>query len=103
MIVISQTFEIVTPESAEIGEVAESGFDFEDREFEFRELVEYIQDNGFYNPSESHGVPRWLSSDPGTGTNWSTGEDETKSIHPAKDRVSQRYWEKACRAAGIIK
>lgn len=94
MIIVSQTFEIVTYESAEEGEAAENGFDFENEAFGFRELVDYIERNGFINPSNSHGVPRWLSTH--GDTNHYTGEVETKSLHPGRDARSRRYWVKAC-------
>lgn len=101
MIVLSQTYEIITEESAEIGEVAESGFDWEDCPHTFREVVELIESAVFIHPSCSPGVPHWLTTE--SNIDYRTGEYESKSLHPAKDKQSQRYWEKACRAAGIIK
>jgi len=100
-ILISQTFEIVTEESAEHGEPAESGFDWEDIPHGFRETVELIQSGGFNVPSCSPGVPDWLSTE--SEQDFRTGEYETKSIHPGRDARSQRYWAKACRAAGVVK
>ncbi len=99
-IILSQSFEVVTDESAENGEVAERGFDWEDCEHGFRETVELIKSEGFTNQQCSHGVPRWLTTDP--SHDYVTGEYETKSLHPASDARSQRYWEKACRAAGVL-
>lgn len=100
-IYLSQTYEIVTEESAENGEAAESGFDWERCAHSFREAVELIRDGGFIKPSCSHGVPRWLSTV--SEQDYITGEWETKSLHPANDKQSQRYWAKACKAAGVIK
>jgi hypothetical protein len=103
-IIVSQTFQIVTEESAEHGEAAESGFDFENQSYGFRELVEYIKSEGFTNSSDSHGVPRWLTSEVVQDRAWlERGEDKTFSLHPASDARSLRYWEKACRAADILK
>lgn len=99
MIILSQTYEIVTSESAENGEAADRGFDWENSPHTFRETVERIQDGGFAYPSCSHGVPGWLSTEP--EQDYETGEYETKSLHPARDARSQRYWAKACKAAGI--
>lgn len=100
-IILSQTFEVVTEESAQEGEAAERGFDWEDVPHSFRETVELIKEGGFSNPSESHGVPRWLSD--GGYQDCATGEWDTKSLHPGSDARSQRYWIKACRAAGLLK
>lgn len=99
-IILSQTFEIVTHESAENGDAAYRGFDWQDCPHTFRETVELIRDGGFIHPSCSHGVPDWLSTEP--SQDYRTGEYETKSLHPANDARSQRYWAKACKAAGII-
>lgn len=99
-IILSQTYEIVTEESAAEGDAEERGFDWEDVPHTFRETVDLINRGGFFSPSCSHDVPRWLSDDP--TPDYTTGGWETKSLHPARDARSQRYWEKACRAAGII-
>lgn len=99
-IILSQTYEIVTEESAAEGDAAERGFDWEDAPHTFRETVELIQDGGFIHPSCYPGVPGWLSTEADQDVH--TGEYETKSLHPGKDARSQRYWEKACRAAGVL-
>lgn len=98
---LSQSYEIVTEESAADGDAAERGFDWEDAEHTFREAVELIKDGGFIHPSCSHGVPGWLSTEAEQDIH--SGEYETKTLHPGKDARSQRYWEKACRAAGFVK
>lgn len=104
MIILHQTFEIVTDESAEQGEVAESGFDWQDVPHGFRETVDLIESGGFTNPSCSHGVPDWLTTETiQDRAFFEDGEHRTQSLHPAKDARSQRYWAKACRAAGVTK
>lgn len=103
-IVLSQTYEIVTEESAQEGDAADSGFDFENESYGFRELVDYIESNGFNVPSCSPGVPDWLSTEViQDRAYFEDGEHRTLSIHPGKDARSQRYWEKAVRAAGMLK
>lgn len=94
-IILSQTFETFTPESVEAGDAEERGFDWEDTDYTFRELVDLIERGGFIHPSNSHGTPSWLSTESET-TDYSTGETEIKSLHPGKDPRSQRYWAKAC-------
>ena len=101
MIKLSKTFEIVTEGSAENGEAAESGFDWEAVDHTFKDLCDILNDGEFINPSESSGCPRWLSSD--SVQDMHTGEYETKSLHPGSDRQSQKYWKKACIACGIFK
>lgn len=100
-ILLSQTYEIITEESAADGEAAERGFDWQDCPHTFREVVDLIRDGGFCHPSCSPGVPAWLSAD--AEQDMHDGSYETKSLHPGRDARSQRYWEKACRAAGVIK
>ena len=103
-IFLSQTYEIVTNESAEHGDIAESGFEWENVPHTFREVVELIQREGFSNQQCSQGVPRWLTTDVIQDRAFvEDGVHRTLSLHPGKDARSQRYWEKACRAAGVIK
>lgn len=103
-IILSQTYEIVTEESAANGEAADSGYDWEDAPHTFRETVELIISEGFTNQQCSHGVPRWLTTEViQDRAFFEDGEHRTLSLHPGDDARSQRYWEKACRAAGVIK
>ena len=101
MMKLAMTYEIVTPESAENGEVDDSGFVFESCDCSARELARYITRDGFTVPSESSGVPRWLSTNP--ETDYVTGETETRSIHPGKDAQSQKAWARVLRIVGVIK
>jgi hypothetical protein len=50
MILVNITYQVVTPESAEHGEDAESGFVTENAEYGFRELVKRLREE-FTNPS----------------------------------------------------
>lgn len=103
-ILLSQTYEIVTGESAQDGEAAESGFDFEKVSYGFRELVDYIESKGFNVPSCSPGVPGWLSTQViEDRAYFERGEHRTLSLHPGRDARSLKYWAKACKVAGVIK
>lgn len=102
MIILSQAYTTYTPESIDAGDSADAGFDWEDAPHTFRETVDLIRDGGFAYPSDSHGVPGWLSTETYT-TDYRTGESEQKSLHPGSDARSQRYWSKACKAAGVIR
>lgn len=105
MIILSQTYEIVTEESADNGDIAESGFDWENVGHTFRETVELIESGGFIHPSEYPcyypNAPRCITTEP--DINYTTGEHESKSLHCADDPTSKRYWAKACLVAGITR
>lgn len=101
-IILSQAFEVVTEESAADGDAAERGFDWENVPHTFRETVELIE-SGFNVSNCSAGVPDWLSTEViQDRAFFEDGEHRTQSIHPGRDSRSQRYWAKACRAAGVI-
>ncbi len=105
MILISRTFETVTPESAEDGEVAESGFVSISEPVTFRELVSLMRDH----PVPSCYPPRgeafeWLSTY-GEESFRDGYEVRTESLHFDRSNPPRRlkYWRKAMRAAGIIR
>lgn len=100
MLKISKTYEIVTEESAEQGDAAERGFVFKDQPCGFRELIDTIKADGFAYPDSSHGVPRWLSTEP--QQDYKTGEWTTCSLHPSHDARSMRYWAKAMMCLGYV-
>ena len=100
MLKLSMTYEIITPVSAENGEVEETGFVFKDEEHEARELARYIKREGFTVPSDSRGVPRWLTCY--GEMDYRTGEVENRSIHPGRDKQSQRVWKQVLTICGII-
>ena len=93
MIRLTQTYEIVTPESAECGEADERGFDFQDEPHTFRETVAMIERFSLSMPSDSHGVPRWITGQ--EEQDYRTGAWRSESLHPGRDSQSQRYWAKA--------
>lgn len=99
MLRLSMTYEIVTEESAEDGDAAERGFEFQDAECSARELARYIEKDGFAVPSCSRGVPRWLSQEP--KRDYMTGETSTRSIHPGRDAQSQKVWARVLKICGV--
>lgn len=101
MLKISMTYETITPESAEMGDAEDRGFVFENSECLAHELFSYITRDGFCEPSDSHGVPRWLTAY--GDADYRTGEVENRSIHPGDDAQSQRVWARVLRIAGIVK
>ena len=104
MIIISRTFEVVTPESAEEGESAESGFLSESESVTFKELVSLMESHP--NPScypPSGDSSEWLSSYP--SQDFRDCSETTESLHYCRDNPPRRlkYWRKAMIAAGIIR
>lgn len=101
MMKLAMTYETVTHESAENGDFEDTGFVFEDTEYSAHELAQLITREGFTEPSESKGVPRWLTR---CGeTDYRTGTVENRSIHPGRDIQSQKAWANVLRICGIIR
>ena len=99
MIVISETYEIVTEESAENGDFSDSGFINTWEEISFRDLVEKMRN--FPNASSSGAVNcrTWFTSH--GEIDYRTGETETRSIHFHHDNSPrlEKYWRKAAAMA----
>ena len=99
-IFVNKCYQVVTPESVENGDFADSGFEYQDVEYSFRELVNEM--HNFPYPSSS-----WLESIP--DTDYYSGEETIYSLHPShtgnvkQDAITMRYWEKALRACGYLK
>ena len=82
------TYSEVTPESAVDGDYSDAGYIDEAREFEcLRDLVRFICDEGFTEPSDSGDSPRWLSQEPYT-SDFRTGTERSEAIH--LDSISPR-------------
>lgn len=100
-LLFSVTFQEFTPESLEDGETSDNGFEREDEEFEFSELVKYLEREGFHywsstNPQSMHD---WLTTETYT-VSYETGLTKCLSIHPCNER-SFRYLLKAAQMVGI--
>ena len=99
---VSETYQIITEKSAEAGDYDETGFNFEGREFGFRELVEYIQDNGFSQTSDWPArASSWLSTE--EELNYRTGESTSKCLHFDGPATHVKYWRKALLVTGLLK
>ena len=104
MILISRTFDVVTPESAEDGESAESGFLVESESVTFRELVSLMKSHP--NPScypPSGKAYEWLSTYP--ETDYRDASERTESLHFDRENSPRltKYWRKAMIFSGIIR
>ena len=93
---LSETYEIWTPEDTEFGDTDKKGFNFEEQEFEFIELVDYLKDNGYMHPSNSATIDQytWISTEAQT-IDYKTGEQEIKSLHFDGKPRQLKYWIKA--------
>jgi hypothetical protein len=102
MILVDKTFEVVTHESAEHGEVEDAGFSAVNEGVTFRELVEMMR-REYTHPSMSpvHRSTRvWFTNEP--EEDYRTGEYRSESIHFSHDNPARKtkYWIKAMRCAG---
>lgn len=98
MFSISKTYQTITPESAEDGDFADSGFEFENVEYTFRELVgemrEYLETSSY--PLSNGENDFWVSSGFET-TDYATGEETSYSLHFDRSNPERlrKYWRKA--------
>ena len=100
---ISETYEIVTPESAELGDVEQWGFNYENESMSWREVVDTLERGGYGEPSCYPAKPgdRFWVTYYGE-RDFITGACMNKSLHLSEtDPRHLRYWYKACCAAGI--
>lgn len=98
MIEVSITYETITPESAEHGDFADSGFESESEFYTFRELVSVLRQR-FTQYSQSLGpYTAWMYASEYSEPDYRTGEETVRSIH-LKDKSKARYWIKALNTA----
>jgi hypothetical protein len=86
----SETYHIVTEDSAEHGDFAETGFNWEDTDYSFKEIVDYVKRH--YSVES---IGRWISDYP--EQNYHDGSYTTKHLHPTNNRA-KRYWNLICKA-----
>jgi hypothetical protein len=106
MILVTTTYEIVTPESAEHGEADTVGVIAEHEPMTFRELVKALR----YGESSCYRARgetfEWVTQDQGeTHAYFERGEQESRSYHFSRNNPPRkaRYWRLAFKAAGLIK
>lgn len=106
MLLVTILYTITTPESAELGEVDESGIYCEDKATTFRDLVVMLK-GGQPSSHPATGSPNeWVSQDQGeTYAFFSYGAREERTIHlsDANPARKAKYWALAFRAAGLTK
>ncbi len=102
MILIDKTYEIVTHESAEHGEIENGGFSSVNESISFRELVDALKSE-FIHASQSpvtRSTRVWFTSE--SEQDYRTGEYRNESIHfsPSNPARKVKYWFKAMQTAG---
>lgn len=100
MIIVSKTYATTTPESVEHGDYGDRGFEWENVEYTFRELVDELREYSY--PNCSHYLPDWVTTED-IILDYRTLECVQYSLHVGKDARSRRYWGKALLCAGLIK
>jgi hypothetical protein len=103
MILIDKTFEVVTEESAEEGEAADSGFSAVGEQYTFRELVQVLK-QVYIHPSQSpanRSTRVWFTTE--AEQDYMSGEYRYESIHFSPDNHNRKakYWIKAMQYAGV--
>lgn len=105
MILINRSFEIVTEESAECGESADSGMLASNEAVSFRELVSMLRHGAPSAWPAKGGTREWITQDQGeTREFFDEGARESHSIHYSRDNPARmaRYWRLAFVAAGVM-
>lgn len=103
MLLIDKTFEIVTEESAESGDISDAGFAAVNLRVSFRELVDMIR--GEYIHASQYPVTRstrvWFTSE--SDQDYMTGDYRSESIHfnESNPKHKAKYWVKAMQCAGL--
>lgn len=83
---VSETYALCTPESAEYGDYEEQGYEFEDVEYDFRELYEYIKSEGYAIEGDSLYVHPYT-------VDYATCTDKTKWLHiETRNKREERYY-----------
>ena len=105
MIIIDCIFSEVTPESAEKGELSDSGFVWKDNKCSFRDLIRLMRDhtNASCYPATG-GTHEWYISEMGI-IDYRTGTERETSIHYNRKNPDRnaKYWRKAAMYCGIVK
>ncbi len=77
--IVSRCYELVTPESAEDGDASERGFEIEDEEMDFREVIRELRNCNHLSDSHVQ-AGTWAMTEPHV-SDWQTGEEKSESVH----------------------
>ena len=101
MLLISKTFQIITEESAKNGEASENGFEFQDGEYSFRELVKELKEYNELSCSHDHDRNTWVTQYGDMDLH--SGDYTNYSLHFSRNNPArkEKYWIKALRLANL--
>lgn len=105
MILVNRAYSEVTPESAEDGDISDSGMIAENAEYTFRELVAMLKDHPQASCHPARGdVFEWYSSGWHID-DYATGTEREETVHYSMSNPARnaKYWKLAAIAAGIAK
>jgi hypothetical protein len=106
--IVSKTYEIITPESAEIGEVADTGYLFEKETMSFEDVVDEIETGGYIEAGDSRAerakgpaeMPDSLQLSTEADQDPYSGEWESSSLHI--DNAKGEDWFALLKASGWL-
>jgi hypothetical protein len=106
MLLITKTFETVTPESAEIGDFEECGFIFEDVEMSFSDLISELQSEGYCHLSNSGDITdtTWITTEAIQDRDYfEKGHETSYSLHLSVNNKpsAEKYWKWALESVAI--
>ncbi len=108
MISVSKTFETLIPRGEDEYPDEERGFEWENKQLTFRELVRELRDYSEpscwpLNETAAREFAPWIRSE--GDVDYRTGAETRYSLHLDDDKSPRmrRYWAKALRVAGKIK
>lgn len=89
---VNKTYQVVSPESAEFGDFADQGFEYQDKELTLRELVDEL--DGYFELSNTYCIDEntWVTSE--AEQDYSTGDYTTYSLHLSHNSTDRqkRIW-----------
>jgi|ERR1035437_6600582 hypothetical protein len=101
---VSKTYEIITYESAEIGDAEERGYVFEDEILDLRELIKELE--CCLELSDSHISDRTWAINHEAGHDYRTGDQTSESIFISKVNgkpVTAHQLKRLYKVAGLVK
>lgn len=92
MIILSKTYSETTPESAEQCEFSDAGFEWQDVEYTFKELIDELKNNNYYIRQ----LDMTISTDFEIEC-YATMTEKSYSLHYSRDNNERsfKYWKKA--------
>lgn len=90
---VSKTYSIVTPESTEHGDYAETGWEFEQRDMDLEETMHEIRELGYFENFQPNSLEQSLYAiEP--DSDYRTGEDTYYALHIEASEMEMKILEK---------